>query len=1111
MSADGPPRRWRRLVWRVHALLGLVAGAGLLVVGASGSAVVFDRALEHAVHPSLVRAADPGPALPLDRLRAAVRRQAPDVRLTAWYLPREAGDVHRVLGQAGVHRVQLTVEPATGRLRDRRRDIGTLVPWLVYLHWGFTAGQWGALLTGVLALALVASSVTGLVVHRRGWAAFRPVRHAGPGAARRRAADWHARTGLVSLVALVLLGATGFWMNRSAFHLLWGGRSEIRTLATGPDHAEAVSLDGLLATAMTRIPGFTPRVIGFPKHPGRDLVVRGGVPSFNPLWHDRASVLAVDPATGQVRTVRDIRTAGPGAQLEAAVGPLHFGRWGGPVVGVLYVVAGLAPGLLALTGAFIWWRRTRRRPAVTSAPAVVATPVPSVLPRTRRERSLRLPLLLLLPHLPAATLEAQALFAPPAEPMRLRAVRTPAPLRLDGRLDEAAWQTAPVARGFVQAEPRQGAPASAHTEVRVLFDATHLYIGAFCADSGAAVRVRDLRRDFDDTTDDFFGVAIDGVGERRSAAVFRVNARGALRDQQSVDGGLSDVDFDAVWSARTSRSDSGWIAELAIPWQSLRYRAGTATMGINFQRLIRHRNENTGWAPWPRALEPYRMDYAGVLEGLEPPPPSRNLRVLPYVLAEARRGAAVGPDTDGDAGLDLKWAVSPNAVLDLTTNPDFGQADVDRQVVNLTRFSVFFPERRQFFLENRGLFFTGNGSRFEPFFSRRIGIDDAGNPLTIRGGARFSVRTRAGAAGALAAVQEGTDSLPGAAFAVLRAVRNLGRQDRLGVLLSTRHDADGRTNAVGGVDWFVRPTPGSFVRGTLTASTTTGGAASADGEGLGGFLWIANTANWGYVGYISELVTRRYEARTGFVLRNDYVRISPAVTLDWRPAWRPRWLRRWQPGVTLEHFVAASTGAVQEGFLSLRPVAGQFEHGGRFEYALLPNWQRLGGPFRPLPGLAVAPGAYDYLRHRVQLSSDPSARVAASLDASTGGYFDGRLHSVRTVVQATPDPHLALSADYTLNLVRDLGPARTDLTTHLLGVESRFAASPRLQLVSFAQWNTAARQLTLNARLAWEYRPLAFVYLIYNDRSAVAGLGGPETAPATARQLLLKVTWLSQL
>lgn len=723
-------------------------------------------------------------------------------------------------------------------------------------------------------------------------------------------------------------------------------------------------------------------------------------------------------------------------------------------------------------------------------------------------RVIVVPLLAALFCTGAASLHAQEAFPPPAVPLELAATRVRGAIAIDGRLDDPDWSTAAMAANFVQAEPRQGQPAADPTIVRVLFDDQFLYIAAECLDSlgNTDLRVRDLRRDFDEATDDFFGVAIDGVRDGRSATVFRVNPRGALRDQQTVDGGLTDVDFDAVWTARTASDERGWTVEIAIPWDSLRYRAGTDRWNVNFQRMNRRRNESSGWSPWPRVVQPFRMDYAGVLTGLEPPPPGRNVRVIPYAVGTTSSLVTADADRhDANIGADVKWALTPNSVLDLTVRPDFGQTDVDRQVVNLTRFSVFFPERRQFFLENRGVFFTGNGSRFEPFFSRRIGLDDSGEPIPIRAGARLTMRSAVHAFGALGVSQ--AEDGRASEFGVVRYVRNFSGQNRLGGLVTMRHDSDGTTNVVGGIDGFWRPTTTSFVRGTLTRSTTSGGG----GEGIGGFVWAANETNRGYFGYISELVTTDFDARSGFVVRHDYLRISPAITLDWRPAWRPRFVRRIQPGFTLEHFIDPDDGTTQEGYISIRPFTVQFENGGQAQYIVQPNWQRPRAAFRPVPGVDIAPGDYDYVRHSLILQSDPSARLAGRLESAVGGYFDGQLRTWRAVVQATPDPRLAVNVDYTLNRLSDLGSNRATVSTHLLGLESRVAASPLLQFVGFAQWNTVARQLSVNARLSWEYRPLSFFTLVYNHRAPIDGHGILVPPPDRSHQLLAKLTWQLQL
>ncbi|MEM1042207.1 MAG: DUF5916 domain-containing protein [Bacteroidota bacterium] len=395
----------------------------------------------------------------------------------------------------------------------------------------------------------------------------------------------------------------------------------------------------------------------------------------------------------------------------------------------------------------------------------------------------------------ALSIPGAAQTARPAEDERptARAVRVAdGSIRLDGRLDEPAWASVPVAGRFRQVEPDAGAAAGLATEVRVAFDGRALYLGAVLRDTVGTrdLRVRDLRRDFDYFDNDHFSVVLDPFGDRRNAVVFEVSPYGALRDLQARDGVDQNLDWDGVWNARTTRTGAGWVAEIEIPWATLRYpgAAGAQAWGLQLSRNLRRSRELHAWSPWPRQFTPYHLAYAGTLTGVEPPPPGRNLRVQPYVLGETDRAGddPLLDDAGAQLGGDLKWAVTPQTVLDLTVNTDFAQADADQQVVNLSRFSVFFPERRAFFLESADVFDVGY-SLFTPFYSRRIGLD-AGRPVGIDGGARLVSSGSWGQAGALGVRQRSAEGIPAAWFGVGRASLNVGAENRVGGMLVTRHD-----------------------------------------------------------------------------------------------------------------------------------------------------------------------------------------------------------------------------------------------------------------------------------------------------------------------------------
>jgi hypothetical protein len=366
-------------------------------------------------------------------------------------------------------------------------------------------------------------------------------------------------------------------------------------------------------------------------------------------------------------------------------------------------------------------------------------------------------------------------FPPPENPPSIRAVKTAEKITLDGLLDETDWQrTTPISGGdFFRMEPKQGGDFAFKTSVRLLFDEKNLYVGVFCADSlgKKGVRVQDFRRDFAFGENDIFFFQLDPQNLRRYCVSFQTTPLGTQRDMQIFDDNTYDNDWDALWSVKTKVLANGWSAEFAIPFKSLRYelpKAGEAvSWGFTASRLARRTYEQTVFPPVPQAFSPYRMTYAARLEGLELPKPALNLRLNPYVLYNFEEKQDNGSVSEGKPKLggDAKWALNSHAVLDLTFNTDFAQADVDRAVNNLTRFNVFFPERRQFFLENSGIY-PSDGSIY-PFFSRTIGLSNSqfnATAVPIDAGVRFNDRNEKRTLSGLYVHQRATDEQGGASL-----------------------------------------------------------------------------------------------------------------------------------------------------------------------------------------------------------------------------------------------------------------------------------------------------------------------------------------------------------
>src|SRR5215813_9573874 len=330
---------------------------------------------------------------------------------------------------------------------------------------------------------------------------------------------------------------------------------------------------------------------------------------------------------------------------------------------------------------------------------------------------------------------------------RIRVLHITEPIKIDGRLDEPAWSQAEVARDFRQQEPSEGEPATEKTEVRLLFDDKNLYVGVHAFDSEPSrINSRELVRDATFSNDDKVEILLDTYHDRRNAYRFAVNPLGTQQDALITDEGRDiNLSWDAPWISAGQIDKTGWIVEIAIPLTTLRFTEGVDTWGLNFARMIRRKNEETLWTSWQRSFGLERVSQAGELVGVNEIKRRRLLEVKPYASGGWREGVPLIGEPGFDAGMQAKAGlevakigITPSLTAEFTANPDFGQAEVDTQIVNLTRFSVFFPEKRDFFLENAGIFLFGRAGANQLFFTRRIGLTDDGAPVPIDYGTKIT-------------------------------------------------------------------------------------------------------------------------------------------------------------------------------------------------------------------------------------------------------------------------------------------------------------------------------------------------------------------------------------
>jgi hypothetical protein len=715
-----------------------------------------------------------------------------------------------------------------------------------------------------------------------------------------------------------------------------------------------------------------------------------------------------------------------------------------------------------------------------------------------------------------------SVFKPDSVRKEITAVRINSSIRVDGVLNENEWKLAQPSPRFIQIEPLQGSVPGFETDVKILYNRQYLYFGIICHDSMGkkAIRAPDFRRDFNYRSHDHVGLSFDGFNDKRNAMALMVNAFGVQRDQLVFDDIFADVDWDGLWKTRTTRTDSGWVAEIAVPWQTLRYprsKDSVQQWGFNVYRLRRFNNELSAFSPYPRSFSFTRMDYAGVLKNLQPPPPRPNIRIQPYVLTSIDQyknfPASTQPKKNNfREGGDIKWAINPNNILDLTFNTDFAQADADRQVNNVTRFSVFFPEKRQFFLENASLFgagvkpsedMSGGSMRIQPFFSRRIGLDDYGNPIPIDAGGRYVLRSLQRNAGVMVMRQRASVTTPATNFFVGRFSENFGSQSRIGGLMTVKNNSQG-TNVVTAIDGFFRFHQSHSLNTMIMRSTT----SNSKQNGFAGYAQYYYTNNQWKIWWTETIVTKNFDPQMGFVSRNDVIGTTPGIYYYYRGKYLPfrKWLRAFEPSLLTEFYHQASTGKFIEGQILFNPIWLNFQNGGYLGYIVDPTYEYLTDAFTPL-GIIIPSGKYKFVRHSFYASTDPSRVISINYNSEYGRYFNGKLSYENIALNISPTPHFAFTGQFTRNKFKKVGDPPVSKDVNLYALSARIALNPRIQLIGFYQKNNDNNLSNYNIRFSWEYQPLSYIYIVFNRRAFDNSLYQKQSED----HAIIKMSYLHQL
>ena len=706
--------------------------------------------------------------------------------------------------------------------------------------------------------------------------------------------------------------------------------------------------------------------------------------------------------------------------------------------------------------------------------------------------------------------------------------------RVDGNvLDDAAWAAVAPVSGFQQTAPDAGQPATERTEVRVMFTDDTIYFGVVCYDKDpAAIIMSDSRRDSSMNDADSFQMVLDTFSDRQNGFVFGTTPAGQEYDGQVTDegggrrggrgggGGFSrgsgngfNLNWDGAWQVQTAISDIGWSAEFAIPFRTIRYPdREDQVWGMNFQRTIRRRNETAYWAPLPRQYNLYRVSMAGQLAGVRAPVGfTGNLQVTPYVVGEmATRDIepGLGPQSAGNFGADLKYSVTSGLTLDATYNTDFAQVEVDQQQINLDRFNLFFPEKRPFFLENAGAFSVANQSggrnlgQTELFFSRRIGISDVGTPIPIVGGARMSGKvTDSTTVGFLnmQTEQVGTRSNTANNFSVARLRRDLPNRSSIGGLFVNRQGTSSyaatedynRTYAFDG-RWGIGEN--GMVQGFMGRTQTPGR------DGRDHALSVSSQYSseaWRLAAAYQEN-GEDFNPEVGYLQRDRGFR---AVNFSINNTTRPDGFLKYQeltPHMTFSRFWNFE-GVMETTFVHLH-YNGEFEDSSSAGVSYDLRQEYVFEDFT-VSGLSVPAGRWDFNELSYQYNSDRSAPFSAGIRATTAGFFNGNIVTIRPSINARYGETFNLSLSYSRNNI-DLpsGSAVTNLSSVNLG----YNFSPRLYVQTLLQHNDSADLWSMNFRVGWLQDANTGLFFVYNETD---GLG--DFIPSYAgRSVILKYSYL---
>jgi len=728
------------------------------------------------------------------------------------------------------------------------------------------------------------------------------------------------------------------------------------------------------------------------------------------------------------------------------------------------------------------------------------------MPTKTDQRVLSLSLILALSSLPLYAQDAkknEALFHRPS----ITALRVTEPPVLDGRMDDAAWKQAQVAGPLRQEQPNEGAPATERTEFRVVYTSEALYIGLWCFDrEPEKILSRLMARDSPIPKDDAIAIALDTFLDRRNGYWFMINPNGAQADALITNNTDINDDWDGVWSVAARIDSEGWKAELELPFKSISFNPETEVWGLNISRHIRRKQE---WDRWSRPLldfDTYQVSEAGYLRGLRGIEQGLGLEFTPYAITKFRDERELG-DTDllMDIGGDLRYRITPNLSLSVSYNTDFAETEIDRPQINLTRFKIRYPEKRDFFLQDAGIFNFGRNSGGRrrgpgrsstaaepiPFFSRTIGLTPDRSPRPILGAAKLTGRIGEYNIGLLDAFVDDHNDLPGSNVFAGRISRNILEQSSIGII-ATHGDPDSNNeDFLVGADLGLRTSDfldGQVLQANLWLLNSWSENEESDDDpppegedddnslSFGGNIELPNDLYSANLQFFQ--VGEDFDPALAFV-RRESVR-AYLSEFSYKPRPRDFYDIRQLFFSYSNSFYTDLDDELETASHSLYPLYIYTNDGDRL-------WSRVSflydSPTNDFEvskdeGISIPVGDYWWPSYKIGIDTSSKRLIEFELSYEFGGYYDGDLSSWQTEISVRPSKHFSIRADYEL---QSISLPQGDFKERLASIKARFSLTPQLNWTNLLQYYSDGDQLGFQSRVHWEYRPGSNIYLVLNQ------------------------------